>query len=182
MKVDTPVPAFPIRAVFLVGFMGAGKTSVGRALSRQLGWSFEDLDDRVQSREGRSIEAIFREAGEAGFRQAEHKALRELISGLNDSPQIIALGGGAFVQQENAALLEASEIKTIFLDGSVDELFRRCQEQNLERPLRSSAENFRTLYEKRRPHYLKASLRIETQGKSVDAIAKEVATALGIGA
>ena len=115
--------------------------------------SFEDLDDRVQSRERRSIEAIFRESGETGFRQAEHQALRELISGLNDFPQIIALGGGAFVQPENDALLEASEIKTIFLDGSADELFRRCQEQSLERPLRSDAENFRTLYEKRRPHY-----------------------------
>ena len=162
--------------------MGAGKTSVGRALSRQLGWSFEDLDDRVQTREGRSIETIFQESGEAGFRQAEHKALRELISELSDSPQIVALGGGAFVQPDNAVLLGDLGIKTVFLDGSVEELFRRCQEQNLERPLRKSAENFRTLYEKRRPHYLKASLRIETQGKSVDAIAQEVATALRLGA
>ena len=180
MNTHTPVPVPQIRAVFLVGFMGAGKTSVGRALSHQLGWSFEDLDDRVQAREGRSIETIFRDSGEAAFRQAEHTALRELISQLSDFPQIIALGGGAFVQPENAVLLGTSEVKTIFLDGSVEELFRRCQEQNLERPLRSNAENFRTLYEKRRPHYLKASLRIETQGKSVEAIAKEVVVALGL--
>jgi shikimate kinase len=160
--------------------MGAGKTSVGRALSHQLGWSFEDLDDRVQAREGRSIETIFRDSGEAAFRQAEHAALREIVSELSDSPQIVALGGGASVQPENAALLGTSEIKTIFLDGSVEELFRRCQEQNLERPLASNPENFRTLYEKRRPDYLKASLRIETQGKSVEAIAKEVAVALGL--
>jgi shikimate kinase len=160
--------------------MGAGKTSVGRALSHQLGWSFEDLDDRIQAREGRTIETIFRESGEAAFRKAEHMALRELISELGNSPKIIALGGGAYVQPDNAALLKASGIKTIFLDGPVEELFRRCQEQNLERPLlRSNADHFRALYETRRPHYLKASLRIETQGKAVETIANEVAGALG---
>ena len=69
----------PVRAVFLVGFMGAGKTSVGRALSRRLGWRFEDLDDRIQAREGRSVSEIFQQSGEAGFRQAERAALAELL-------------------------------------------------------------------------------------------------------
>ena len=62
------------RCVFLVGFMGAGKTSVGRALGARLGWPFEDPDDRIRSRAGRSIEEIFRDAGEQEFRRVEHEA------------------------------------------------------------------------------------------------------------
>ncbi len=67
------------KAVFLVGFMGAGKTSVGRSLSRRLGWDFEDLDDRIQARAGRSIAEIFRDLGETEFRRLENAALRELL-------------------------------------------------------------------------------------------------------
>jgi len=69
-----------VRAVILVGFMGAGKTSVGRALGGRLGWRFQDLDERVQAREGRSVADIFRESGETEFRRAEHAALRELLA------------------------------------------------------------------------------------------------------
>jgi shikimate kinase len=155
--------------------MGAGKTSVGGALGRQLGWRFEDLDDRVQAREGRSIEAIFRDSGETAFRQAETAALRELLEQLDDAPRIVALGGGAFVQPENASLLAGSTVTTVFLDGDPDELFRRCQEQGLDRPLRKDVDSFRQLYATRRPHYLKASIRIQTTGKSVEAIAEEIA-------
>ena len=70
----------PVRAIFLVGFMGAGKTSVGRALGERLGWHFEDLDDRIRAREARSIPEIFEQSGEAGFRQSELAALRELLA------------------------------------------------------------------------------------------------------
>ena len=94
------------RSIFLVGFMGAGKTTVGRALSRRLGLPFEDLDDRIQQREGKSIEQIFRESGEAEFRKAETAALREVLAELGSSTGVVALGGGAFVQSENAALIE----------------------------------------------------------------------------
>ena len=80
--------------------MGAGKTSVGKALSQDLGWPFEDLDDRLESREGRTVEQIFRESGEQAFRRAETAALRELLDELGPAPKIVALGGGAFVQRE----------------------------------------------------------------------------------
>ena len=107
--------------------MGAGKTTVGRVLAGRLGWRFEDLDDRIQAREDRTIEQIFREAGEAGFRIVEHETIRELISSLGQSPRIVALGGGCFVQPENAALIEEIGAPVVFLDGSTDELFRRCE-------------------------------------------------------
>jgi Shikimate kinase len=168
------------RAIFLVGFMGAGKSTVGRALARRLRWPFEDLDDRVQAREGRTVELIFQESGEAAFREAEHSALKELLESLGPEPRVVALGGGAFVQARNAALLEPEGIVSVFLDGPVEELFRRCQQQSVERPLRRSLQQFRELLELRRPHYMKSKLRIETTSKNVEAVAGEIATRLGI--
>ena len=174
-----------MRAVVLIGFMGAGKSSVGRALGEQLAWTFEDLDERIERRERRKVPEIFRDSGEAEFRRAEHAALKEVLSELRTGAEkILALGGGAFVQKENVRLIEAGGISTVFLDAGVEELWERCRQQaerqGMERPLLSSLESFRELYEKRRPHYLKASLRQETGGKTVAEIAAEVILALGL--
>lgn len=169
-----------VRAVVLVGFMGAGKSSVGAALSRHLGWPFEDLDERIQARAERSIEQIFRQSGEAEFRRMEHDALRSLVGELGHSAKIVALGGGAFAQAQNVALLEAAGLSTIFLDAPAEELFRRCQQQTLERPLRGDVQEFHRLYEDRRPCYLKAGLRLETSGKDVEEVAVEAISRLGL--
>jgi shikimate kinase len=166
--------------VFLVGFMGAGKTAVGRALGQRLGLPFEDLDDRIQHREGKTIERMFRESGEAEFRRAETAALRELLGELGPSPSVVALGGGAFVQPANAALIEEARAHSVFLEAPVEELLRRCEEEARERPLRHDLKQFRDLYEKRRPSYMKAAFRIETSGKDVDTVAAEVACSLGL--
>jgi shikimate kinase len=164
--------------IFLVGFMGAGKSSVGLALSRKLGWPFEDLDVRIEARERRSIEEIFRQSGEPAFRKIEHAALCSLIQDLSASSKVVAVGGGAFAQEKNAALLEEAGFPVIFLDAPVEELFRRCQEQQVNRPLRRNLEDFRRLYEERRPCYLKAAVRIETGGKDVESVATEVIESL----
>jgi shikimate kinase len=174
-----------VRGIVLIGFMGAGKSSVGKALGQRLGWAFEDLDQRIEIREGRKVSDIFRDSGEAGFRRAEHAALQELLQELKPGEEkIIALGGGAFVQKENASLLEASAVPTVFLDGDAAELWRRCRQQaentGTERPLLGSLESFRTLYEARRPHYLKAPFRQDTVGKTVEEIAKALVQALGL--
>jgi shikimate kinase len=174
------------RAVILIGFMGAGKSSVGRALGRQLGWTFEDLDERIERREGRKVHEIFRDSGESTFRRAEHAALKELAKELGTGAErIVALGGGAFVRKQNALLIESGGVPTVFLDAGPEELWRRCrrqtEQQGVERPLLGSLENFRELYEARRPHYLKASFRQETGGKTVEEIAAEVVQALGLG-
>jgi shikimate kinase len=169
----------------LIGFMGAGKSSVGRALGEQLGWTFEDLDERIERREGRRVPEIFRESGESGFRRAEHAALKELLTELRAGAEgIVALGGGAFVQKHNARLIEAGNVPTVFLDASVEALWRRCrqqaEQQGMERPLLGDPESFRELYQARRPHYLKASLRQETGGRTVEEIAAEVIQTLGL--
>lgn len=174
-----------VRGIVLIGFMGAGKSSVGRALGQRLGWAFEDLDERIELREGRKVSEIFRDSGESGFRRAEHAALREVLEDLKAGEEkIVALGGGAFVQKENANLLEASAVPTVFLDGDAAELWRRCRQQaekeGMERPLLGSLESFRALYGARRPHYLKAPFRQDTVSKTVNEIAKALVQALGL--
>jgi len=169
-----------LQTVFLVGFMGAGKTSVGRALSRRLGLPFEDLDDRIEDREGKTIAQIFRESGEAEFRRAETAALRQLLKEPQLSSRLVALGGGAFAEPGNALLIRDAQALSVFLDAPVEELLRRCDEQHQARPLRQNPKQFRDLYEKRRPSYMGASLRIETSGKDVEAVAAEVACSLGL--
>ena len=94
-----------VRAVFLVGFMGSGKSSVGQELARRLGWDFVDLDARIESREGQTVPEIFRDRGEAGFRLAETSALGDLLSEPLERNRVVALGGGAFAVERNRELL-----------------------------------------------------------------------------
>jgi len=180
-----PTARLSSKAVFLVGFMGAGKSSVGHALGQRLNWLFEDLDNRIERREGRSVAGIFQDAGESGFREAEHRALGEVLEELRaGSFRVVALGGGAFIQPKNAALMKASGVPIVFLDASVAELWERCCKQAVasgaERPLLRSEQQFRELYEARRKAYLKAPLRIETGGRSVEQIANEIVDRLSL--
>ena len=172
-------------AVFLVGFMGAGKSSVGRALGQRLNWVFEDLDDRLAAREGRTVAEIFRDSGESEFRRAEQVALQQILRELRGGgTRVVALGGGAFVQKANADLLKASNLPTVFLDAPVEELWQRCCVQasgsGAERPLLRSMEQFRELYDARRTGYAKASLQIQTGSRSVETIVAEIAETLGL--
>jgi shikimate kinase len=168
-----------VSIIFLVGFMGSGKTSVGRILSRRLGWRFEDLDDRIQKREGRSIRQFFRESGEQQFRQVEHVALRDLLQESSATDVVIALGGGAFVQPENRTLVNLAGSRSVFLDAALDELWRRCQDSE-ERPLLGDQQHFRYLYQRRLPHYRKAGIRVDTGGKNLETIAEEIVATLGL--
>jgi shikimate kinase len=165
--------------------MGAGKTSVGRALGQRLNWLFEDLDDRIVQAEGRAIAEIFRDSGEQAFRLTEQAVIEQVLEELQSgSARVIALGGGAFAQPQNAALLKASGVPTIFLDAPVEELWQRCREQaikdGLERPLLQSIEQFRDLHQTRRRSYKAATLRIETANRTIEAIAAEIAEDLGL--
>jgi shikimate kinase len=172
-------PVTTPRAIVLVGFMGAGKTSVGRILGGQLGWVFEDLDDLIQAREQRTIEEIFRDSGEPEFRRAEHAALRDVLAEAGSGRRVLALGGGAYVQQANADLLKAAGLPVLFLDAPVEELFRRCEQEKRERPLRQSREQFQRLYESRRQYYSAGTIRIETEGKDAEVVACEIARQCG---
>jgi shikimate kinase len=168
------------RAVFLVGFMGAGKTSVGILLGQRLGWRFVDLDRQIEARVGKTVANIFRELGETAFRQMETEALQKLLHALRDGdPTVVALGGGAFAQPSNRELLESSAARVIYLDAPIDELRRRLGEDDQSRPLFLDAERFRMLYEERQPLYRLAPHRVQTAGKSVIEVAREIESLLG---
>jgi len=153
-------------------------------LGQRLNWIFEDLDDRIERRERRTVAQIFRESGEPAFRRAERCALQDVLEGIHNQARVVALGGGAFVQTSNAELLKSSGVPIVFLDAPVEELWERCcrqaSEALAERPLLRTLEQFRELHEKRRPHYCEASLTIETGGRTVDEIADEIAAKLGL--
>src|SRR5262245_26644063 len=142
-----------MRRVVLIGFMGAGKTSVGRALAKKLRCPFQDLDDLIEQREGQSISQIFASAGETEFRRAESAALRDLLHE-REQPQetaghsdlVLALGGGAFVQAQNRALLEQAGAITVLLEAPLEELRRRCQAESKVRPLAQQEARFAELF------------------------------------
>lgn len=163
------------RRVFLVGFMGAGKSSVGRALASHLGWEFCDLDQVIEKREGRTVAEIFAEREEAGFRAAETQALQELLqdpAGKGDL--VIALGGGTFAQPQNRRALEQAEAITVLLEAPVDELRKRCTADGTVRPLATDQERFARLYEERLAAYQMATHKVNTMGKTVDDVAEEI--------
>jgi shikimate kinase len=173
-----PVP----KAVFLVGFMGAGKTTIGRCVARRLGWRFVDLDNRVEAREGRTVADIFRDSGESAFRAAEAAALHELLGEIGAGTNtVIALGGGTYVQPANAEAILLSGAPVIFVDAAFEELVRRCSAKGTVRPLFQNAEQFRRLYEDRRRSYVKADLRLDTTFKRAEAAADELISFLGLG-
>lgn len=166
------------RAVFLVGFMGAGKSRAGRALARRLGWRFVDLDRRVEMRAGSSIARIFREAGEAGFRRAETAELKRLLRELEATPRtVVALGGGVPARTENRRLLRRQQ--TVFLDVPAGILWERCREGRRKRPLAGDEASFLRLYDARRPHYAAAGMRVRVAGRNASELALEIATRLG---
>jgi shikimate kinase len=154
--------------------MGAGKTSVGKALASRLGWRFLDLDDLIETGTGRKIADIFRESGEAAFRQAEAAALRQLLATTHSSPLVVALGGGAYVSEDNARQIKAAGAPVIFLDAPASELRRRCAPQGAQRPLFQDENLFHQLYAARRHAYMQADHRIDTAGLSIEEVATEV--------
>jgi shikimate kinase len=147
--------------IYIAGFMGSGKSTVGRMLADKLGWDFVDLDDEIERAEETTIARIFELRGEPEFRRIETDMMRRWVRKIEGgAPTVLALGGGAFVQQGNFDLLENHGI-SIWLDCSFEEIRRRISDAALERPLARDPEAFRKLYEERRASYGRADFRVE---------------------
>lgn len=163
------MPESLLGPVALVGYMGSGKSTVGRMLSRSLGWRLVDLDKEIRRRESSSIPEIFERHGEAHFREVEHEALADA---LGSSESVIACGGGAVVDPRNRELLGGAA--TVFLHEDAESLYERTRGKG--RPLAgASFEEFAARYEERMPHYREvAGLRLHVGNRPAKKVAREI--------
>jgi shikimate kinase len=146
--------------LYIVGFMGSGKTTVGRALAKHLGWRFADLDEDIESREQSRINEIFDQRGENEFRRVEHDALKRRIADVaRGVPWVIAVGGGCFTVPQNFELISNHGL-SLWLDAPI-EIVRARVAQSTTRPLARDPERFEALYHARRAAYERADFRIE---------------------
>ena len=146
--------------LYLVGFMGSGKSTIGAALADELGWYFADLDSDIEAAAGAAITAIFETAGEPEFRRHEHAALEARVRAVQRGrPTVVSLGGGAFTFAANISLVQDNGI-SIWLDCAFDLIQARVARER-HRPLAHDPDRFEALYHARKPLYAKADYRIE---------------------
>lgn len=162
-----------MRRVILTGFMGSGKTSVGRLLAGMLGCPFTDLDDEIIRHVGMPIVEIFDLHGEEYFREIESKLLPECLAGSG----VLALGGGALLDPDSRDLvLDSGDL--VYLRASAATLADRLQEQQAGRPVLVGEvpleRRIRQVLEEREKVYEKANLIIDTDGLTPGRIAKEI--------
>ena len=164
-KADRPRP------IVLVGFMAAGKSRIGRLLAKRLDLPFVDTDSRIEELYRRSVAEIFGQLGEADFRRAE----RELISRLLwEEAQVIAIGGGAFIDDETREALNRQAL-TVWLDAPVELVLARLGKSS-SRPLATnkSEQEIRALWDLRRNYYAQAHLRIATGKRDPERVVDQI--------
>lgn len=155
--------------VYLVGFMGAGKTTVGRALARRLDWRFEDIDEHIERAEGRDVASIFRQAGEPYFRALERQALNELLP---TRGIVIATGGGTPMDPANRALMARDGV-VAWLDCPFATIANRVPADG-RRPLAANRVEMERLYNERLAAYAQAHARFDVSKTSVDETVEHV--------
>lgn len=158
------------KLIYLLGFMGSGKSTVGALLARELGWPFIDLDTTIEAAQGQTIREIFEKEGEAPFRAVEHVVLTEASK---TEPAVIALGGGTFVQKPNLDFIRSTDGVTIWLECPLQELRRRCAGMN-NRPLFRDEASFAQLFAERLPFYQLAEHRVSTDGRAPAEVVEQI--------
>ncbi|MGW8284420.1 MAG: shikimate kinase [Candidatus Deferrimicrobiaceae bacterium] len=160
------------RGAVLVGFMGSGKSSVGKALARRLRAEFLDVDERIMADMGKTVAEIFATEGEQAFRKRESMAIRDAVS---VPGRVIATGGGSFLDDDNRKRLKAYA-PVVFLDISPATALARLG-RDTSRPLLSGVDREKAvteLMESRRPAYLQADFRVSTENRTPARVAEEV--------
>jgi shikimate kinase len=154
--------------LYLVGFMGAGKTTVARSLARRMGWRFDDIDERIETRERRAVSTIFAQNGETYFRQLERQMLYELLPERNI---VVATGGGTFVDAENRAAM-LTDGAVVWLDLPLTRVIERAPADG-RRPLAADRVQMERLFTERQLAYSQAHLRIDAS-RPVDEIVERL--------
>ena len=180
---DTAIPpglvlsALERRSIVLVGMMGVGKSSVGRRLAARLSIPFVDADSEIEKAAGMTIPEIFARHGEAYFRSGEARVLARL---LESGPQVLATGGGAFMNPDTRALVALKGV-SVWLNADLDVLLRRTSKRRSDRPLLQTedpGETLRRLLAEREPTYALADLTVQSREVPHEAIVADVMTAL----
>jgi len=159
--------------LYLVGFMGAGKSTVATALGRRIGWRTEDVDSRIETRERRSVAAIFAKEGELYFRDIERQVVRDLLPERN---VIVAAGGGTFAEAENRAAM-LGDGAVAWLDLPLDQVIQRLPADG-RRPLAADAMQLEQLYLRRRLSYQLAHVRVDAS-RPVDEVVERLLEWIG---
>jgi shikimate kinase len=149
--------------------MGSGKTSVGRVLARRLGYRFEDMDHRIEERNGRTIADIFREDGEEAFRELEREEARVLVSLPH---RVVAAGGGAFTRAATRALLQEGAL-TVWLRCDLDRILARVPADG-SRPLAGNRDIMRALLAEREPSYRMADVVVDASAGAPREVADRI--------
>jgi shikimate kinase len=160
--------------LYLVGFMGAGKTTVARALARRLDWKIEDIDERIERRERRDIPSIFRQHGEPYFRSVERE---ELISLLPQRGTVVATGGGTVLDAGNRELM-LRDGAVVWLDAPFATILERVPLDG-RRPLAADRLEMERLYNQRLMAYRQAHLRVDAGRGSVEELVDQIMEWLG---
>jgi shikimate kinase len=168
------VTAIADKTIWLVGMMGAGKSTVGRSLARRLSLPFIDTDREIERRAGSSVSEIFAREGEASFRQREANVIREL----SEKAQVVALGGGAPTQPGMVELLQEHGTM-VYLRAGLDTLLERIGDARTRPLLRDltpeqRVERLRTLQREREPSYSRATVSVDAEGGSTASIVDEI--------
>jgi shikimate kinase len=167
----------PAQFVVLTGFMAAGKTTVAAQLARHLDCRMADLDSLIEEREQRSIASFIKEEGEERFRWSETFTLRLVLERKVDC--VIALGGGAWMLEQNRALIREHHGLTVWLDAPFELCWKRIAQEKELRPLALDRQNAHRLYRQRLPLYELAELHIHvTEESTTEELALEIANAL----
>ena len=158
--------------ITLTGFMGSGKTTVGRILADALGCPFLDLDDLIVKKAGKSIPDIFAQDGEPAFRQLEARLLRQTVEKYGESTAVLSLGGGAILAPASATLLHEKTV-CIYLRATLDTLLSRLEGESAGRPLADASLAERLAA--RAPLYEKtAHVVIDTDGLTPEEVSDEI--------
>ncbi|MDD2717008.1 MAG: shikimate kinase [Candidatus Wallbacteria bacterium] len=160
--------------VFLVGFMGCGKTTVGKLLAKKMGRPFFDVDREVEQNEGKKVSEIFAESGEEHFRSLETEWIKSVCKG---KKAVVSGGGGCFCRPQNREIIKKN-CTTVYLEAEFETLLERILKDN-DRPLAQNLEELHSLFDQRIQDYEKTDFSVRIDDRSPLEIVEEIIKVIG---